>query len=193
VTATSPAAPAPTWPGTIVLLNGVSSAGKTSLARALLEVLDDPYSHVSIDAFEAMVRRRLALPGAHEFATACLMPVMYASAAFATAGVGVVVDTVLADPAWLNDAVRRFAPFRVLFVGVRCALPELQRRERARRDRRIGLAESQLALVHAHGPYDLDVDTTTATPEACALRVTAYLGAGAEPMALRAGTVSAVE
>lgn len=33
--------------GKIILLNGVSSAGKTSLAKKLQEVLDEPYFHLA--------------------------------------------------------------------------------------------------------------------------------------------------
>ena len=43
-----------TEPGQVILLNGVSSSGKTSIAEALLDVLDRPYFHVSVDAIGAM-------------------------------------------------------------------------------------------------------------------------------------------
>lgn len=45
--------------GTIIYLNGASSAGKTTLAQALQRVLDQPYFHLSIDGFGALVLRRL--------------------------------------------------------------------------------------------------------------------------------------
>src|SRR3712207_4586263 len=38
-------------PGTIILLNGTASAGKTSMARAIQQVFDTPYLHVGIDLF----------------------------------------------------------------------------------------------------------------------------------------------
>jgi chloramphenicol 3-O-phosphotransferase len=38
-------------PGTIILLNGVGSAGKTSIARAIQEVFDEPYCLIGMDAF----------------------------------------------------------------------------------------------------------------------------------------------
>jgi chloramphenicol 3-O phosphotransferase len=181
--------PSASVPGTIILLNGVSSAGKTSLARALLDVLDGPYGHVSIDAFEGMARQRLALPDAQDFYAACLIPLLHGSAAaFAAAGVGVVVDTILTADSWIDDAAWRFAPFRTLFVGVHCAPAELRRRERVRRDRGGGRAEARLPLVHpliqTRGGYDLDVDTTTVAPEVCARQIAHHLATGPAPNAL---------
>lgn len=45
--------PAPSC-GQIILLNGASSAGKTTLARALQATLEQPYDLVQLDAFEDM-------------------------------------------------------------------------------------------------------------------------------------------
>lgn len=181
---------APGSPGTIILLNGVSSAGKTSLARALVDVLDGPYAHVSLDAFEGLARQRLALPGAQGFYATCLIPLMHGCAAtLAGAGMGVVVDTVLTAPAWLDDAARQFAAFRVLFVGVHCAPDELRRREQGRGDRGVGRAAAQLSLVHplvrARGGYDLDLDATATDPTTLALRIKQHLDTGPAPTALR--------
>jgi chloramphenicol 3-O phosphotransferase len=173
---------------TIVLLNGVSSSGKSSLAAALVDAMPGSCARVSIDQFEGMVRNRLRAPRAQDFLDRCLIPVMHRCVAeFATAGVDVVVDTILARPAWLDDAVRQWAGHAVVFVGVHCAPGELQRRERVRGDRRIGQAREQLALVHPHvlarGGYDLEVDTTSASPEACAQHVLALLASGQSPQA----------
>lgn len=41
-------------PGRIIFLNGTSSSGKSSIARELLGLLDGVYSHLSVDAFNAM-------------------------------------------------------------------------------------------------------------------------------------------
>jgi chloramphenicol 3-O-phosphotransferase len=38
----------------IIFLNGTSSSGKTTIARELLDVLDELYFHVPVDAFRAM-------------------------------------------------------------------------------------------------------------------------------------------
>lgn len=41
----------------IVLLNGVGSAGKTSVAKALRTIADEPFLHVQMDAFMDMLRK----------------------------------------------------------------------------------------------------------------------------------------
>jgi chloramphenicol 3-O phosphotransferase len=44
---------------TVVILNGVGSSGKSSIARALQDILDEPYLHVQMDAFLDMLPERL--------------------------------------------------------------------------------------------------------------------------------------
>lgn len=55
----------------------------------------------------------------------------------------------------------------VLAIKVFCPLAELERRETARGDRRLGLAKSQLALENEPIPFDLEIDTSVASPSEC--------------------------
>ena len=41
--------------GNIIILNGVSSAGKTTLAFALQQALAEPYLRLSLDDFQTML------------------------------------------------------------------------------------------------------------------------------------------
>lgn len=172
----------------MVYLNGVSSAGKSTLARALVDAMEEPYCLVSMDAFEGMAQRRFLLPGAMDFYGTCLVPLMHhAAAAFAGAQLGVVVDAVVARAEWLRDAAEQLSAYRVLLVGVHCELEELRRRERARGDRGVGKAEAQLAFVHPIVRelcgYDCEVDTTRASAEECARLIRRRLAEGPEPEA----------
>ncbi|MEU5275300.1 hypothetical protein AB0G87_02650 [Streptomyces asoensis] len=46
-------------PGRIIFLNGTSSSGKSSIARELLDILDDGvFFHLAVDAFNAMRSKR---------------------------------------------------------------------------------------------------------------------------------------
>ncbi|MGZ6390844.1 MAG: phosphotransferase-like protein [Ktedonobacterales bacterium] len=46
------------------MLNGISSAGKTSISKVLQQTMNDPYLQVSIDAFEDMLPDRYQEAGA---------------------------------------------------------------------------------------------------------------------------------
>ncbi len=46
-------------PGTIIFLHGISSAGKTSVAKKLQDVLPEYYNYADLDAFTSMTPKRL--------------------------------------------------------------------------------------------------------------------------------------
>ncbi|WP_405552450.1 chloramphenicol phosphotransferase CPT family protein [Streptomyces sp. NBC_01171] len=164
-------------PGRIIFLNGTSSSGKSSIARELLGLLDDGvYSHLSVDAFNAMrAQQELSREEFDAALRRTRLGFHRSVAAMAAVGNDLVVDHVLSEPWRLTDCLTVLRPEDVLFVGVHCPLPELERRERARGDREAGLAALQYDLVHAHGDYDLECDTGTASPRACAERIRDFL------------------
>ncbi len=95
----------------------------------------------------------------------------YALPALIASGNNIIVDHVFEERQWLEECVMLLANYRVLFVSVNCSLEELQRRERERGDRNIGLANNQYNIVHEHGIYDLEVDTETNKTHECALQI----------------------
>ncbi|MEU8578902.1 chloramphenicol phosphotransferase CPT family protein [Streptomyces asoensis] len=164
-------------PGRIIFLNGTSSSGKSSIARELLDILDDGvFFHLAVDAFNAMRSKREL--GAAELDVALRRTRMgfhRSIAAMADAGNDLVVDHVLSEPWRLLDCLAVLRPEDVLFVGVHCPREELNRRESARGDRPPGLAAHQYDLVHRHGDYDLECDTSTASPRECAQQIKEFL------------------
>jgi chloramphenicol 3-O phosphotransferase len=78
--------------------------------------------------------------------------------ALASAGNSIVVDHIIETQDQLDRLVYLLAPFDVFYVGIRCPLPELERRERQRGDRRIGDARRDHDLVNNFGPYDAELD-----------------------------------
>ncbi|MGW7368887.1 chloramphenicol phosphotransferase CPT family protein [Streptomyces sp. NPDC054841] len=163
--------------GRIIFLNGTSSSGKSSIARELLNVLDDGvFFHLAVDSFNAMRTKRNLGPEALDTALRRTRMGFHRSiAAMAEVGNDIVVDHVLSEPWRLLDCLSVLRPENVLFVGVRCPLDELTRRERARGDRPPGLAARQYDLVHRHGDYDLECDTSTASPRECAEKIKDFL------------------
>jgi chloramphenicol 3-O-phosphotransferase len=109
----------------------------------------------------------------------------HAVAALALAGLDVIVDDVIHDRRVLQAAVTTLAPVRVYFVGLRLPLAEAERRERERGDRGPGGASAFFDKVHAHGLYDLELDTATHDPLACARQIQQHLQDGPPPHAIQ--------
>ncbi|KVW44018.1 chloramphenicol phosphotransferase CPT family protein [Burkholderia ubonensis] len=177
----------------IILLNGVGSSGKTSLARALQTTLEDAFLHVQMDTFlEMLPARYLNDTDGFTFASSiqdgkdvvsirsgpvarkAMLGMRHAVVALASHGSNLIVDEVLLGDEKAEYA-RLLAPFQVTMVGLHCPLNVLEERERQRGDRLIGLARWQYDKVHAGLSYDIAVDTSTATPEECAQRVASLL------------------
>lgn len=182
--------------GTIVILNGTSSSGKTSLVKALQNLLDEPFLDAGLDRFlwmlpprylrpplwdEVLGRAVEAGPAGHRLVAG----MHHAIEALSRSGCNVIADHVLVEPAWLHECSRLFADLPAYLVGVYCPLAVLEERERERKDRTWGQARAQLGRVHAHGIYDVEVDTYKASPEECALSIKTRLEDGAGPVAFR--------
>ena len=108
-----------------------------------------------------------------------------AIAALSRSGLNVVADHVLVEPALWADCAGRLADLPAYLVGVRCPLPVLEEREKARRNRTLGQAAAQVDRVHAHGVYDWQVDTALLTPLECALQIKNLLDRKIPPNALK--------
>jgi chloramphenicol 3-O phosphotransferase len=80
--------------------------------------------------------------------------------AFAEAGNDLIVEHIVETADWMNRLLRLLGHLDVFFVGVHCPLPELERRERERGDRRIGEAKTDYEIIHTFGSYDFEVDST---------------------------------
>ncbi|MFG2625412.1 chloramphenicol phosphotransferase CPT family protein [Streptomyces sp. NPDC048473] len=162
--------------GLIIFLNGTSSSGKSSVARELVGVLDEPCFYMPVDAFHAMRSAPEMTPDQlNVVLKRTWMGFHRAVAGMAAAGNIIVADHVLSEPWRLRDCLALFSPQDVVLVGVRCPLPELERREQARGDRPAGLAARQFDRVHAHGIYDIECDTGSSSPLECAREIKEFL------------------
>lgn len=167
-------------PFPILFLNGTSSSGKTSAARALQREWREPLLYVNNDAFiymfsEATLKEKSNLPKV-------LPPILSAfhqSLPFlAGCGFPMVVDAVIEDDRWMRECVTKLAAHNVIFVGVHCPVDELDRRELARGDRHVGFARWQFDHVHRFGSYDFELHTDHLSPEQCGQELAALLRAG---------------
>ena len=181
--------------GLVVVINGASSSGKTSIARAWQAQMETPYLDAGLDRFIWMLPKRyldrplwddvLGLADQAGSEGHRLARGMHrAIAELSRAGCCVVADHVLVEKDWLRDCAALLAPLPAYFIGVRCPLEVLEQRERDRKDRTLGQARKQFERVHAHGLYDLEVDTSLLSPQACAAQIRARVEMG-PPQAFR--------
>lgn len=170
----------------VIVLNGASSSGKTSIARCLQAKLTTPWLLFGIDdLIRAMpdegiedgsllsisqAGRVEVGPGWLALETSWYLGV----ASIAASGTGVIVDEVLLDGGASQERLRiAFGGLEVFWVGVKCDGEVARAREALRPDRVPGMAESQAALVHEGVAYDLIVDTSRSTSMSCASKILA--------------------
>jgi chloramphenicol 3-O phosphotransferase len=149
--------------GRLVLLNGPSSAGKTTLSQAVAARLTTPWLLMPVDLFHQIRTRpdaELTPRQWNDVYRRTRAAYHRALTGSVTSGCDVLGDHVLSEPWRLDDLLRLTEGLDVLLVHVTCSPTELRRREKARSDRDTGTALTQLRQVFQHGDCDLSVDTT---------------------------------
>lgn len=172
-----------------MMLQGASSAGKSTLSKALQRSLDEYWWVLEADDITRMQpmwqeggfwgpapeerphpswtpERRLAgwLAGYWQ----CI-------ATIARTGSNVIAVGGWLQSEWLFQLALAVEEVDAYCVGVHCTLEELERREQARGDRGPGYARSQYDVVHLHAPYDAEVDAETHSTEQSIDRIKAML------------------
>lgn len=161
----------------IIILNGCSSSGKTTLAEKLQQLLPEPYQHISLDQYRdgmPMRVRGLNSPpdteGARglnvvpelrsegwvthihmgDYADAVLSGMRQSIVHFADSNIPIIVDDLFLKPTYLQEYVRLLNPNSSWMVGVVCDKDAVAAREAAREGRFPGTGIAQLDLVHQH-------------------------------------------
>lgn len=176
----------------IILLNGVGSVGKSSIAKALQERVSSPLMHVQMDAFLEMLPESIqehsttftysqiirdgdyeVVIGAGSVGKQLLHGMRRAVRAMAEAGLNLVVDDVLmgGDDPGFEEYRSLLSPFSFRTVGVLATLETLEYREINRGDRLRGLARWQFPRVHAGATYDLTVHSDNLSPREIADKI----------------------
>ncbi len=155
----------------VLVFNGGSSSGKSTLTRSLQDVLDGYWLRLGVDTLVDAAPGRLLQAGGLDLADDGSVGVgadfieverqwMAGLAAMATAGAHLLIeDNFVSGPAVQQRWVEALRDVAVGWVGVRCAPEIVAAREDARGDRIAGMAASQAESVHRGITYDLEVDT----------------------------------
>jgi chloramphenicol 3-O phosphotransferase len=172
----------------VIVLNGGSSSGKSSIARALQDILPGLWLTFGTDVLAE------ALPGRGEDPRSGLVlepdgtvrvePAFRAVeaawyqglAVMASRGVPLILDEVfLAGGAGQQRFRALLGDLDMLWAGVHCDPQVAARREAGRPGRVPGMAMSQATVVHAGVVYDVEVDTTDCSALGCARQIAAAL------------------
>jgi chloramphenicol 3-O phosphotransferase len=163
--------------GKLILLNGASSSGKSSIALALQAHIEEPFWHFSIDHLRDAGVLPLDRIRRGDFKWPSMREQFFEGfhrslPAFACAGNNLIVEHIIETPIWMNRLVMLLSGFDVFFVAIHCPLDELKQREAGRGDRPVGDAGRDFETIHRHAVYDLEL-TSLIPPDENALRLAA--------------------
>lgn len=171
--------PLTSTPGKIILINGPSSSGKTTLTLALQKQLDVPFIRFSFDLF--MEHKAFPTEQIHNgtFLWEAMRPSVFRGLhqcvpALATAGNNIIFDHIIETKEWLHQLISLIAELDVFFVGLHCSLPELERREIQRGNRNKGEAYRDFQSVHSFTSYDLELDSENSLDDNVAQLIQAW-------------------
>jgi len=153
-----------THTGKIIIINGPSSSGKTTLALEALKQFDIPFLRFSFDLFLDNQVLPMDQIRSGAFSWEALKPTVISGlhqslAALARTGNNVIMDHIIESNSMLEDLLRAVSDLDVYFVGLHCSLEELRRREIQRGNRRDGEAEADLQIIHGITTYDLELNS----------------------------------
>lgn len=159
----------------VLLLNGPSSAGKSSIANVLQQRLRERREGtviVSLDDYLQMSRKETIW----EDDVFAVMPHMCREiTALLQEGKMLIIDHVITSPRIFQALLDAITGYQMKSVLVSCPVETLQRREAERGDRCIGSAEASLEYLYPQSGYDMCLDSGTAGPENLAEKIMSIL------------------
>ncbi|CAN5758977.1 hypothetical protein BH23CHL2_BH23CHL2_06780 [soil metagenome] len=181
--------------GTIILVNGTTSAGKSTIAKALQEVMDEPYFLSGPDHFQLSyppgyltitddpeitgdgVVAVYGVEGLQDvrfgpLARQVFAGVFGAMAALSDAGLNVIIDSALSEQWNLETAVSILHPYPAYFICIDISRATAETREQDRGDRGPGNVRYFYDRVYGlNDVYDLRVDAGENDPRTCAVTI----------------------
>ncbi len=166
----------------VVVLNGTSSSGKTSIARAFQEIAPRVFLNFSIDSIlytlpPSVVKEvnrgektgtDIRFPELVRAFYACVRELL-------ALGHDLVIDHAVITEAQAEMLKAAVQSHDVLLVGLDCPVDVLEARERERGDRRPGLAAAQCGRIHQWLEYDIRIDSSRMSAEEAARMIASAL------------------
>lgn len=184
---------------TIIFLNGAGSSGKTSIAKAIQILANEPYIALGIDSLINMMPAKYLAFGEkssegfefitkHEdgkIITNCqagelgkqiidILPKI--CNIFAESKINIIIDEVILSDQTYQKYLNTLSAYKIYFIGVDCDLEIMEEREILREDRVIGLSRAQYNIVHSKKyKYDLIINTSIKSPFANAKEILEFI------------------
>ena len=192
-----------TNPGIVIILNGPSSVGKSSIIKAFQSKENRPWLGIGIDNFFiGILPPKFYLENKPEYYSIMqgiaseddngkifklnigpdgqkiIKGMHRAIAAYANTGNNIIVDYIKYEDAWIDDFKKSLHGIKVIWVGVTASLETIQKREKKRGTSPEGHARSIYHRVHQDITYDLILDTNILSPERSANKVITHPHSG---------------
>ena len=158
-----------------ILLNGPSSAGKSSVAKALRQKLQECGHDAVIISLDDYLQMSVKEPIWEDDVFAVMPRMCWDISAALQAGKTPIVDHVITSPRIYRTLLDAITGFQMKTVLVSCDIETLRRREVERGDRCVGSAEASLQYLYPQSGYDLCLDSGETGPEALAERILGIL------------------
>jgi len=186
--------------GIVIIINGPSAAGKTSLQKSVQRLAPIPYLSVGIDSFFNDLfpdeHGKLGVKTETDFGDTLrsvtiednlvhlhvgpqgqnlVKGMNKAIAAYAKSGNNLVVDYIMYEQAWMKDLLYQLQGCPVYFVGANLPLNVLQAREKSRSTSPVGHSGSHYDTVHVGNDYDLWIDTSQYSSDEGAIKILDFI------------------
>ncbi|WP_029450752.1 phosphotransferase-like protein [Clostridium algidicarnis] len=156
----------------IILLNGPSSGGKSTLAVTLQKFIKDKkneeYGIISIDDFLKMSTGEVIYEDDVFEISSNLCD---KAIEMLDSQQGVIIDHVITSERIFKQLIEALRLYDIYLIHVTCPLLELIRREKERKSRCLGSAEASYQYLFPKDDYDLTVDTFQLSVEDCSLQI----------------------
>lgn len=158
--------------GRIVFLNGVTSAGKTSIVEAIQERDDIFFYVVANDLFQEMVGEKYLRENYWKYLSEVIILMYHTAKLYSDLGKHVLIDGILVERDEIAPHYQQMIEILkdnpLDLVEVYCPLDICRKRNLIRGDRYENQSDEQSALMAKDIQYSLRVDTSLHTPAECA-------------------------
>lgn len=186
--------------GVVIILNGPSAAGKSTLQKTIQRFAPVPYLGVGVDAFfndlfpdehgklrcktvanfeqtlrYVTIENNTVYLHVGAEGRKIVTGMNQAIAAYARAGNNLVVDYIMYDPSWMQELLQALEGCPVYMIGITLPLEILQQREQARSTSPLGHAKSHYDTVHINNAYDMMLDTSILSADQAAEQILNFI------------------